>query len=203
MTLPTLSLDSGMVFERNATELQKILGRSMIMTLEPRLLYVYTPYKSQSQLPLFDTADAGFGISQIFSENSFVGNDRIADNNKVTFGVTSRILDGDTGVERLRGTLAQRIDISGQRLGLYADQPTVPKRSDILGGLTTRLPGNFNIDTTLQYNTSLARIVQSSLTASYRPDFRKVLNFGYRNSYDPNASQTTLNQGHNCFDSQN
>ena len=194
VTLPTLSLDSGLVFERKAAELKPILGRNMLMTLEPRMLYVYTPYKSQSDLPLFDTADAGFGISQIFSENSFVGNDRIADNNKVTFGVTSRILDAETGIERMRAVLAQRIDMGGQRLGLYADQITVPKKTDILGGLATRLAGNFNLDTTLQYNPNLSRIVQSSVTASYRPDYRKVLNVGYRNTYDPNISQTSLNQ---------
>jgi LPS-assembly protein len=79
ISLPTFSLDSGVTLERDALELGAIFGRNMLMTLEPRLFYVYTPYRSQSTLPLFDTADAGFGISQIFSENSFAGNDRIAD----------------------------------------------------------------------------------------------------------------------------
>jgi LPS-assembly protein len=45
----------------------------------------------QTKIPLFDTSSAGFGITQIFSENTFVGNDRVADNNKVTAGFTARI----------------------------------------------------------------------------------------------------------------
>jgi len=179
VTLPTVSLDSGMTLERDAVELSGLMGKNILMTLEPRAFYVYTPYTYQNNLPLFDTADAGFGISQIFSENSFAGNDRIADNNKVTFGITSRILDADTGVERLRGVVAQRIDISGQKVGLTAEQNST-KRSDVLAGLSTRLMGNFNVDGLVQYNEQLAKLVQQSVTASYRPEVRKLLNVSYK-----------------------
>ncbi|MFM8152965.1 MAG: LPS-assembly protein LptD, partial [Polynucleobacter victoriensis] len=147
----------------------------------------------QNDLPLFDTADAGFGISQIFSENSFAGNDRIADNNKVTFGITSRILDADTGVERLRGVVAQRIDISGQKVGLTAEQNST-KRSDILAGLSTRLMGNFNVDGLVQYNEQISKLVQQSVTASYRPEVRKLLNVSYKKTINPSDLATTTNQ---------
>ncbi|MFZ4113734.1 MAG: LPS-assembly protein LptD, partial [Polynucleobacter sp.] len=116
--LPTLSLDSGLAFERDATEMKWFFGREMLVTMEPRAFYVYTPFQSQAQTPLFDTADAGFGVTQIFSENTFVGNDRIADSNKLTTGLTSRILEANTGAERATVTLAQRQDFAGQRVGL-------------------------------------------------------------------------------------
>jgi LPS-assembly protein len=96
-TIPTFSLDSGLAFERDATELKGFFGRDMLLTMEPRAFYVYTPFQSQAQTPLFDTADAGFGVTQIFSENTFVGNDRIADNNKLTGGITSRMIEANTG----------------------------------------------------------------------------------------------------------
>jgi LPS-assembly protein len=185
ITLPTFSLDSGLVFERDAIELSSLFNRNILMTLEPRAFYVYTPYRYQNDLPLFDTADAGFGISQIFSENSFAGNDRIADNNKVTFGVTSRVLDADTGVERLRAIVAQRFDIDGQRVGLVEEKPPI-KRTDILAGFSTRLIGNFNLDGLLQYNEQLSKFVQQSVTGSYRPDRRKLLNASYKKVLDPN-----------------
>ncbi len=193
ITLPTFSLDSGVVLERDAIELNGFMGKNMLMTLEPRAFYVYTPYTYQNNLPLFDTADAGFGISQIFSENSFAGNDRVADNNKITLGVTSRILDADTGVERLRGVLAQRIDLDGQRVGLTAEQkPT--KRSDILAGLSTRLIGNFNLDGLAQYNEQVSKLVQQSVTASYRPDLRKLLNVSYKRTVNPVDTKATTDQ---------
>ena len=193
IALPTFSLDSGLVLERDALELNTLFNRNILMTLEPRAFYVYTPYRYQNDLPLFDTADAGFGISQIFSENSFAGNDRIADNNKVTFGLTSRVLDADTGIERLRGVIAQRIDMEGQRVGLTAEQrPT--KRSDILAGLSTRLVGNFNLDGVIQYNEEVSKFVQQSVTASYRPELRKLLNASYKRVVNPVDAKATSDQ---------
>lgn len=191
VTLPTFSLDSGLVFERDALELTSIFNRNILMTLEPRAFYVYTPYRYQADLPLFDTADSGFGISQIFSENTFVGNDRVADNNKVTIGVTSRILDADTGIERLRGVLAQRIDMEGQRVGLTANQAQQSKRSDLLAGFSTRLIGNFNLDGLAQYNEQISKVVQQSVTASYRPEVKKLVNVSYKRTVDVNKNATT------------
>jgi LPS-assembly protein len=195
VTLPTFSLDSGLVLERDALELNNVFNRNILMTLEPRVFYVNTPYKSQSDLPLFDTGAAGFGISQIFSENTFAGNDRIADNNKVTLGVTSRILDADTGVERLRGVLAQRIDMSGQQVTLTGPAPTQAqtKRSDLLAGLSTRLAGNFNLDGLVQYNDQVSKLVQQSITASYRPEVRKLINASYKRSVDINKKDINNN----------
>ncbi len=193
IALPTFSLDSGLILERDALELNTLFSRNILMTLEPRAFYVYTPYRYQNDLPLFDTADAGFGISQIFSENSFAGNDRIADNNKITFGLTSRVLDADTGIERLRGVVAQRIDMEGQRVGLTAEQrPT--KRSDILAGLSTRLVGNFNLDGVIQYNEEVSKFVQQSVTASYRPELRKLLNASYKRVVNPVDEKATSDQ---------
>jgi LPS-assembly protein len=195
VTLPTFSLDSGLVLERDALELNNVFNRNILMTLEPRVFYVNTPYKYQSDLPLFDTGAAGFGISQIFSENTFAGNDRIADNNKVTLGVTSRILDADTGVERLRGILAQRIDMSGQQVTLTGPAPTQAqtKRSDLLAGLSTRLAGNFNLDGLVQYNDQVSKLVQQSITASYRPEVRKLINASYKRSVDINKKDINNN----------
>lgn len=190
VSLPTMSVDSGVTFERDAFELKPIFGRDMLMTLEPRLFYVYTPYRYQSDLPLFDTADAGFGVSQIFSENSFAGNDRVSDNNKVTVGVTSRILDGETGIERLRGVLAQRIDLTGQRVGLNSEQTVSQKKTDILAGFATRLAGNFNLDGVAQFSQERSKLVQQSITASYRPEVRKLLNVSYRRTVNPDNSST-------------
>ena len=183
--LPTLSLDSGLAFERDATEMKWFFGRDMLVTMEPRAFYVYTPFQSQAQTPLFDTADAGFGVTQIFSENTFVGNDRIADSNKLTTGLTSRILEANTGAERATVTLAQRQDFAGQRVGLNGTIANPTRYSDTLGASTVRLMGNFNLDLFGQYNTQLNRFVQSSVGAGWRPTPGRSLNFAYRNVWNP------------------
>ena len=183
--LPTLSLDSGLAFERDATEMKWFFGREMLVTMEPRAFYVYTPFQSQAQTPLFDTADAGFGVTQIFSENTFVGSDRVADSNKLTTGLTSRILEANTGAERATVTLAQRQDFAGQRVGLNGTIANPTRYSDTLGASTVRLMGNFNVDLFGQYNTELNRFVQSSIGAGWRPTPGRSLNFAYRNVWNP------------------
>jgi len=110
-SLNTFSLDSGLVFERDTT----LFKNSMTQTLEPRLFYVYTPYKDQSLFPNFDTGRAGFNYAQLFSENRFVGLDRVSDANQMTAAVVSRFIQSD-GAERLRLAFGQRI---------YFDEPRV------------------------------------------------------------------------------
>ena len=201
--LPTLSLDSGLAFERDATEMKWFFGREMLVTMEPRAFYVYTPFQSQAQTPLFDTADAGFGVTQIFSENTFVGSDRVADSNKLTTGLTSRILEANTGAERATVTLAQRQDFAGQRVGLNGTITNPIRYSDTLGASTIRLMGNFNVDLFGQYNSELNRFVQSSIGAGWRPTPGRSLNLAYRNVWNPpaagsNSGVTTTDQ-YNAF----
>jgi LPS-assembly protein len=184
-TIPTFSLDSGLAFERDATELKGFFGRDMLLTMEPRAFYVYTPYQNQALTPLFDTTDAGFGVIQIFSENTFIGNDRIADNNKLTGGITSRMIEANTGAERANVTLAQRQDFTGQRVGLNGNIANPTTYSDTLGSASVRLLGNLSADMFGQYNTQLNKFVQTTVGGSWRPTPGRSLNFGYRNVWSP------------------
>ena len=105
VSVPTFSLDSGVVFERNSN----LLGRSWTQTLEPRVFYVYSPYRSQNYLPNYDSGANAYNFASIFSENVFGGYDRIADSNLITVGATSRFIDPNTGAEGARFGLAQQI----------------------------------------------------------------------------------------------
>jgi LPS-assembly protein len=179
--LPTMSLDSGMAFERDAPTISRLFGVNYVQTLEPRLFYVYTPFRDQSQFPLFDTVQADFGYGQIFSENPFTGYDRVADNNKLTGGLTTRLIEADTGIERFRGTIAQRYDFTGQRVqinGTLAD----PKAgsSDLLAATTIQMFRGYYLDAGVQYNPDSDRINYGNVAFAYRPEPRKVFNAGYR-----------------------
>jgi LPS-assembly protein len=192
-TIPTFSLDSGLAFERDAAELKGFFGRDMLVTMEPRAFYVYTPFQSQAQTPLFDTADAGFGVTQIFSENTFIGNDRIADNNKLTGGLTSRMIEGNTGAERANVTVAQRQAFTGQKVGLNGTIANPTTYSDTLGSASVRLLGNLSADMFGQYNTQLNRLVQTTVGGSWRPTPGRSLNFGYRNVWTPPVQASAQN----------
>jgi LPS-assembly protein len=192
-TIPTFSLDSGMAFERDAAELKGFFGRDMLLTMEPRAFYVYTPYQSQAQTPIFDTADAGFGVSQIFAENTFIGSDRIADRNAATLGMTSRMIEANTGAERANVTLAQQQQFTGQKVGLNGNIVNPTTYSDTLGSGSVRLLGNFSADMFGQYNTQLNRFVQTTVGGSWRPTPGRSLNFGWRNVWSPPVQASLQN----------
>jgi LPS-assembly protein len=191
--IPTASLDTGLAFERDAMEMGSFFGQNMLLSLEPRALYVYTPYVNQANAPLFDTADAGFGIGQIFSENTFIGNDRVSDNNKMTVGLTSRITEANTGAERAVITLAQQQQFTAQQVGLTGNISNPTTYSDTLAAASVRFMGNFNADIFGQYNTQLNRFVQTTVGGSWRPTPGRSLNFGYRNVWQPPIQATPYN----------
>ena len=184
-TLPIFSVDSGLYFERD----MNLFGSSYQQTLEPRLYYVRAPFRDQSQIPLFDTGDIGFGLPQIFSENRFAGNDRISDANQVTLGVTSRFLD-PIGIERLRGTLAQRYYLSVPQVTLPGSSPPTQKYSDILASVGGRVTRALALDSLWQYDPDLKKTSSLSLTSRYMPTPGKALYASYR--YTPTTPLTPV-----------
>ncbi|MCC2632615.1 MAG: OstA organic solvent tolerance protein [Ramlibacter sp.] len=173
--VPTFSLDSGLVFEREA----RLGGRAVTQTLEPRLFYVYTPYREQEAFPNFDTAPSTFNFAQIFSENRFVGSDRIGDANQVTAAVVSRYLES-SGAERLRLAFGQRFYFADQRVQIDKSTPVNSSRSDMLLAATGRISESWGVDSAVQYNPSTSKVTTSNMTLQYTPGAYKVFNAGYR-----------------------
>ncbi|OWY29374.1 LPS-assembly protein LptD [Herbaspirillum robiniae] len=175
-TVPTVSLDSGMVFEREST----LLGRSMTQTLEPRLFYVRTPYRDQSQLPNFDSGLADFNFAQIFSENRFVGHDRISDANQLTAALTSRLIE-ENGLERLRMAVGQRYYFADPKVILNGTTATtLGSKSDLLLSLGGQISKEFSTDNTVQYSETLRQMVRSTFGLRWQPAPKRVLNLQYR-----------------------
>ncbi|HEX8886989.1 MAG TPA: LPS assembly protein LptD, partial [Noviherbaspirillum sp.] len=172
-TLPTFSLDSGLVFERDAS----FLGKPATQTLEPRLFYTYTPYKDQSKFPIFDTALAEFSFAQIFSENRYVGNDRITDSNQLTAAVVSRFIEED-GVERLRVALGQRFYFNQQQVAGNASN--AEKKSDLLAAMSGQVTPTLLLDAGVQYSQDQRKTNASSLGVRWLPGPQQVFNLQYK-----------------------
>jgi len=150
-------------------------------TLEPRLFYVYIPYRDQSQLPIFDTSQADLNMSTLFSENQFTGNDRVNDANQLTMAVTSRLIDQKTGIQRLAATVGQRFYFSDRKVTLLPDgEERTSNSSDIVTALSARLLTYWNLDAAWLYNTDDDTTSKANLGARYNPEPGKVLNLSYR-----------------------
>ncbi|MGJ9420099.1 LPS-assembly protein LptD [Massilia sp. CMS3.1] len=173
-TLPILSVDSGMVFERDT----KLFGSATTQTLEPRLFYVRTPYKNQDDFPIFDTAETGFSYAQLFSENRYVGGDRVSDANQLTAALVSRYIEPD-GAERLRMAIAQRFYFDEPRVGRVAGGPRTG-RSDLLLAASGRIINNWNFDSSVQYDATNSSVYAQNHGVRWTPGPMKLLNAEYR-----------------------
>ena len=170
-TVPTFSLDTGLVFERQT----QVLGQSVLQTLEPRVFYVYSPFVDQSGLPNYDTGANDFNFATIYTENAYVGHDKISDNNLLTLGLTTRYLDGASGAQLASFGVAQRLRIQEQQVtGAAAGL------SDILLGAALNIDSHWVLDSTVQYNSKANLSERAVIGARYNPGNYRVLNLAYR-----------------------
>jgi LPS-assembly protein len=190
-SVPTFSVDSGLLFERRLTE------AGSLQTFEPRIFYAYTPYRDQRDFPVFDTGRYDFNFAEIFSANRFVGQDRIGDANQVTAGATTRFIN-EKGVERLKVTLAQRYTLQDLKVGLNDTYLTTdtPKRgvSDILGEFSGRIVDSTSLITRVQYSPETSDVQKGLVALRYNPELGKVINLGYRYTREVSATQLGLQQ---------
>lgn len=182
-TVPTFSLDAGLIFERNS----QWFGRDFIQTLEPRLFWTKTPYRDQLGLPVYDTAGRDFNFTSIWNENEYTGHDRISASHTLTVGAMSKLLDPQTGAENLRLTLAQRLRFSDQNVVLPGEAPATAKVSDLLMGIGLNWNPQWQLDSTVQYSPTDNRSVRATVLARYNPSNYRVLSMAYR--YKQGASE--------------
>ncbi len=179
--IPTFSLDTGLELERRT----QAFGRELHQTLEPRVLYVNTPYRAQSHLPNYDSEAKDFNVVSLFTENVFSGVDRVSDAHQFTAGFTTRLVDVASGAEALRLGLVQRWLLRTQQVTPQADgtpdgAPLDQRFSDaLLVGSTSVLPG-WQLDAAVQYSPDIQRSVRSILGARYSPGPFRTLSATYR-----------------------
>lgn len=192
--LPIASVDSGLLFERPFM----FKDRGYTQTLEPRLFFLYVPFRDQTRLPVFSTSESDFNFAQIFNENLFIGGDRISDAKQVTAAVTTRFIENATGIERLRAAIGQRYYYRTQRVTLTdllpsgsLGLPTTAEgttsgnasRSDLLLAVSGQVSNNWFVDSGFQYSASNTQFQKSNIAARYI-DGGRLLNFSYRFTRD-------------------
>jgi len=174
-TLPILSVDSGVAFERDSN----MFGGDYVQTFEPRAYYVYVPYRDQSALPNFDSALADFNFTQIFTENRFSGSDRIGDANQVTVAATSRLLDQKSGAERLKVMMGERFSLKDPQVNLVTPASSTG-RSDILLAALGQLTKTWSLVSEIQFDPNQSHMQVFNIATQFRPETGKAFNLGYR-----------------------
>jgi LPS-assembly protein len=178
-TLPIMSIDSGLQFERES-------GRrgQRRMTLEPRVMYLYVPYRDQSDLPIFDTAEPDLNWIELFRTNRYVGSDRISDANQLTAGFTTQLYSSITGTRFLSTTIGQAFYFRTPRVTLPDEPVQTGHSSDLIAQAELQAFKNWTVSSGLQWDRQASRTEKAEMQLRYQPESRSVVNLGYRYQRD-------------------
>ena len=174
-SVPIASFDTGLILERTMSG-----GSRRIQTIEPRLLFVHIPHRNQDDLPIFDTIMPDLNLVQLYRKNRFLGVDRIGETDQVSVGITSRILDVETGRELLTATIGQTRYFSDRQVTLPGDSPDNFESSDFIAEVQFFLTQNLNFDIGHQWGSGNSGTTKSEARLQYRPASNKILNISYR-----------------------
>lgn len=172
VSAPIATLDTGLVFERDAGP--------RVQTLEPRIVYTYVPYRDQSALPVFDTGLPDLNLIQLFRSERYVGGDRIGDANQIAMGATTRLVDTDSGRQLASATLGQIYYFTPPRVTLPNEPPLSGSSSDLVGQLDVTAYRNWNVQVGEQWNPHAQDSTLTEARVQYRPGANEVANVGYR-----------------------
>ena len=174
-SLPIVDIDTGLQFERLAGS-----GGLRSMTLEPRLMYVYIPYRNQNALPIFDTSTPDLNSIELFRPNRYIGVDRIGDANELTMGVTTQLFENSTGVRYLSATLGQSLYLKQPRVTL-PDQTAQPPRttSSLIAEVNLTAYRHWNLQVDIGSNAAVSSIEQAEVLVQYLASSKQVINVGY------------------------
>lgn len=183
ISVPVYSVDAGIFFERDFNWLTNFQ-----QTLEPRLFYVKSNFEDQSALPDFDTSAFTPSYSQLFSDTRFSGGDRIADNDRLTIGLTSRFINKTTGQERFRVSIAQSIFYKGRRVTIMQNNSAnevaelTRDQSPLAIEMAARFTGNWHFIGDLIYDDRDNEVDKASVGMRYNDNQSRLFNLTYRHN---------------------
>lgn len=188
-TLPQFKMDGKLIFERD----MGLLADGYTQTLEPRMQYLYVPYRDQSNIQNYDSSLLQSDYSGLFRDRTYGGLDRIASANQLTTGVTTRVYD-DAAVERFNVSVGQIYYFTESRTGDDNIQWEKDNKTGSLvwaGDTYWRMTDRWGLRGGVQYDTRLDNIATSSAAIEYRRDEDRMVQLTYRYA-SPEYIQATL-----------
>jgi LPS-assembly protein len=186
---PVLSLDGGLIFDR-PFQADWLGVSSGTQTLEPRLFYLYVPYRDQDDIPLFDSSQMDRDYDWLFRRNRFTGADRMGDANQLAAALTTRLIDGPSGRERLRASVGQIQYFEDRRVTLYPDAPPETwDNSGLIAQGLLNLSSRWAVQGVVQLEPARGDIQRTAFDLRYNANPRQLVNVSYLlDRYQPDLS---------------
>ncbi|PHM36691.1 LPS assembly protein LptD [Xenorhabdus innexi] len=183
--LPQFKSDAQMVFERSM-----YFEPGFTQTLEPRIQYLYVPYKNQNNIYDYDSSLLHASYTGLFRDRFFSGLDRISSANQFTSGITTRIYDEDL-VERFSFSIGQIYYFEAPRVKDMGSSEESQRPIDTIDnkrtGSTTwasefewKINPSWGFRGGMQYDTRLSQVSMGNSVVEYRRDADRLLQLNYR-----------------------
>lgn len=173
-SVPSAHIDAGLIFEKN------MKTASHIQTLEPRIYYLHTPFRNQDDFPIFDTSEFEFGFEQLFRDDRFSGYDRVGDADRLSLGLTTRVLDLESGKEKLSASLGRIVYFRDRKVTLPGDTVDDEDSSEVAAELKIALSDRWDAIASALYDTHDDHTERNSVRFQYRGKNDFIFNASYR-----------------------
>jgi len=182
---------SGASFGRDAT----LFGHLFQQTLEPQVYYTYIPYRNQASIPIFDTTINTLTYDQLFNYNRFTGLDRIGDANQIGVGVTTRLIDQESGLEKVHLGVGEIVYFANRLVTLCnnnscTDNPdnhaNYQRLSPLSGVLDYHVNALWQFTGNVIWNPTTKQMNNTTLGLHYKPDEFHIINLGYSYAHSGN-----------------
>ena len=173
-TIPIYSLDI-------KANLIKITNNGVIRrSIQPRIMAVYIPFEDQSDFPFIDTLMPDFNYFQLFNENRFIGNDRIGDTSKISYGIVAKRTRIQSGKDFFEFTLGQTLHLKDEKIVLPGDSIRRSGSLTNLASFDVAMTESLNLKLDHYWDSDVDEMKRSQIGIEYRDSGSKRLNLAYR-----------------------
>jgi LPS-assembly protein len=150
--------------------------------------YTYIPSRNQISIPIFDTTVNTLSYDQLFNYNRFSGIDRIGDANQIGVGITTRLIEQQSGLEKVRLGVGEIAYFANRNVTLCnnntcTDNPqnhsNFQRLSPLSGVLDYHVNPLWKFTANSIWNPVSKQIDNSTLGLHYQPDGVRIINIGY------------------------
>ena len=173
-TIPIYSLDI-------KANLIKITNNGVIRrSIQPRIMAVYIPFEDQSDFPFIDTLMPDFNYFQLFNENRFIGNDRIGDTSKISYGIVAKKTRIQSGKDFFEFTLGQTLHLKDEKIAMPGDSIRRSGSLTNLASLDVAMTESLNLKLDHYWDSDVDEMKRSQIGIEYKDSGTKRLNLAYR-----------------------
>lgn len=200
--LPQIKLDFKTILEADK---QIFSGFSQV--LEPRIQYLYRPYKDQGNIGSKLRTNLGLGYDSallqqdyyaLFNDRRYSGLDRIASANQITVGGTTRFFNDTTGAEVFNLSAGQIYYLSPSKIDDNSINSTANRSSSWSLESNWKFHPKWNWHGSYQYDTRLNETSLANMSLQFKPKENHVIQLNYRyaskNYIDQNLSSNRYGQ---------